>query len=144
MLIGEYRHVLDSKRRVSLPAKLRKEVGASIIVTRGVDKCLYLYQEQVWSTITASVTSGPASSKKVRDLNRLLYAGAEVVDVDASGRILIPEHLCAYADLQERVLLAGVLNRIEMWDEDMWNTYMRDLEKRSEDLVENIHGQNGA
>ncbi len=139
MLIGEHRHMIDSKRRISLPAELRPSLGSTVVITRGIDTCLYMYPVYEWDAISRSVDSKFTTKRDVRDLNRLLFAGAKKISVDSAGRIIIPDYLCKYANLHDKVLFAGVQNRVELWNEDAWNTYMQEVEKRSPDLVEQIY-----
>ena len=117
MLIGEYLHTLDSKKRLSLPAKFRKEVGRKVVVTRGLDACLFMYPQKAWERIAAKVANLPVGQADTRGMSRFLLAGAVEVEVDGAGRILVPEFLKEFADLKSRVVLAGVSDRVEIWNE---------------------------
>ena len=123
MLIGEYLHTLDSKKRLSLPAKFRKEVGRKVVITRGLDACLFMFPLSAWQKIAAKVTNLPVGQSDTRGMSRFLLAGATETDVDAAGRILIPEYLKEFADLRSRVVLAGVSDRVEIWNEKTWEEY---------------------
>src|SRR5665647_972141 len=93
MLIGEYLHTLDSKKRLSLPAKFRKEVGRKVVVTRGLDACLFMFPERTWKDIAAKLQSLPFGQADTRGISRFILAGAVETDVDGAGRILIPDYL---------------------------------------------------
>jgi len=138
MLIGEYTHILDPKKRLSLPAKFRKEMGKNVVVTRGLDSCLFIYPMKQWEAIsqkTADLSMGQADS---RGFNRFLLSGAVETDVDSAGRILIPDFLKDFAGLKSKVVLAGVHNRVEVWDEKKWMQYKAQIEKQADTLAEKL------
>ena len=137
MFIGEYKHTVDAKRRVSLPAKLRKALGRKAFVTRGLDgNCLFVYSKTEWQKIPERAMTEKNSAntnitkKQIRDINRFFYAGASEVEVDSTGRILIPEYLFEFAELKDKVILAGVENRIEIWDETRWQTFINAVDAK--------------
>ena len=136
MLIGEYLHTLDSKKRLSLPAKFRKEVGRKVVVTRGLDACLFMYPQKAWEKIAAKLASLPVGQADTRGLSRFLLAGAVETEVDGAGRILIPEYLKDFAELRSRVVLAGVSDRIEIWNEKTWEEYKRRIEKDADQMAQ--------
>src|SRR5579872_5045293 len=117
MLIGEYHHTLDPKKRLSLPAKFRKEVGEKVVLTRGLDSCLFLFPESSWKGIAGKLAALPLAAADTRGFSRFLLSGAAETDVDSAGRILIPDYLKDFAGLASKVVLAGVSDRIEIWDE---------------------------
>lgn len=125
MLIGEYLHTLDPKKRLSLPAKFRKELGRSVVVTRGLDTCLFMFSESEWKGIAARLRELPIGKSDTRGLSRFLLAGAVEAEVDSAGRVLIPEYLKEFARLGSRVVLAGVSDRVEVWNERLWEGYKR-------------------
>lgn len=136
MFIGEYRHTLDAKNRVSLPAKFRKELGSTVVVTRGLDKCLFVYSKGAWkeqAKVFAAHSSGAASG---RAFARLMLAGASEADVDSAGRVLVPDYLKAYAGLAGKCVVAGVADRVELWDEPAWEAYTRDIERDADSFAE--------
>lgn len=138
MLIGEHLHTLDPKKRVSLPAKFRKELGKTVVITRGLDHCLFIYSVKEWKMFTeklATLSMGQADS---RAFNRFLLGGAVETDIDAHGRVLIPDFLKEFADLDTRVVIAGMHNRVELWDENRWKTYTSTVEKNADDLAEKL------
>lgn len=117
MLIGEYRYTIDTKKRLALPVKFRKELGKKVIVTRGLDNCLIIYPLKEWGIMSEKLSKLPASRLDARGFARIMLAGACDVNLDKSGRILIPEYLKKYAFLKKNVVLLGLSNRIEIWDE---------------------------
>ncbi len=138
MFIGEYIHTVDEKKRISLPSKFRKEVGKKLVVTRGLDSCLFLYTEGEWKRIADQLgTLGMAGSDQ-RGISRFMFAGAQEVSVDGVGRILIPDHLKTFAGMKGKVVFAGVHNRIELWDEKKWQTYKKVMETQAEKLSEKL------
>lgn len=138
MLIGEYLHTLDSKKRLSLPAKFRKEVGKKVVITRGLDSCLFMFPEKTWTKIADKLVNLPIGQSDTRGLSRFLLAGAVESDVDGAGRILVPDFLKDFADLRSRVVLAGVSDRIEIWNEKTWEEYKRRIEKGADQMAEKL------
>lgn len=136
MLIGEYLHTLDSKKRLSLPSKFRKEVGRKVVVTRGLDSCLFMFPEKAWLKIAAKLADLPVGQADTRGMARFLLAGAVETEVDGAGRILIPEYLKEFAELRSRVVLAGVSDRIEIWNEKTWEEYKRRIEKGADQMAQ--------
>ena len=138
MLIGEYQHTLDPKKRLSLPAKFRKEVGKKVVVTRGLDACLFLFPERTWRGIAQKLQSLPFGQENARGMARFMLAGAVETEIDAAGRILIPDFLKEFAGLRSSVVLTGVSDRVEIWDETRWQTYTRRIEKGSSDMAQTL------
>lgn len=138
MFLGEYRLTLDLKGRVNLPTKFRKDLSKGIVITRGVDRCLFVYPQQAWERLAANLARLPLTAQASRAFARLLLAGAMDVVPDGQGRIMLPEYLRVYAGLEKRVVLAGVYDRLEIWDQASWATYTRRTEKRSEAIAETI------
>lgn len=138
MLIGEYLHTLDNKKRISLPAKFRKEVGKKVVVTRGLDACLFMFPEKAWAKIAEKLADLPFGQADTRGMSRFLLAGAVETDVDGAGRILIPDFLKDFADLRSRVVLAGVSDRIEIWNEKTWEEYKHRIEKGAEQMAQTL------
>ncbi len=143
MFIGEYRHTFDAKNRISLPAKFRKELGASVVVTRGLDSCLFIYPKAAWKKQAAAFASQSTGSAAGRGLARLMLAGASETEVDGSGRILVPDYLRAYAGLSDKSVVAGVADRVEVWDETKWTEYTKSIERDAEAFAEKL-GDRGA
>lgn len=143
MLIGEYTHTIDEKNRVSLPVKFRKEVGKKIVVTHGLDNCIFLYSVAEWEQVAQKLAGLGIGQADTRGFNRFMLAGAVEVDVDAIGRILIPDFLKSFAELGEKIVFAGVHNRIEIWNSDRWIEYKKLIQKQADKLAEKL-GEIGA
>lgn len=140
MLTGEYAHNLDPKRRLSIPAKLRKELGRGAVLTRGLDACLFVFPLKDWQALAAKLRMLPIGQQDSRAFARLLLSGAVTVQFDSLGRILIPEYLASYAHLERQVVVAGVLSRLEVWDQHRWTSYKAKLEKDSNAIAEKLGG----
>ena len=138
MLIGEYKHTLDPKKRLSLPSKWRKELGSTLVVTRGLDNCLFVYPLLEWEKITDKIGELPLGQADTRSFNRFFLSGATEVEVDSVGRILVPDYLKEFGKLESSVVLAGIHNRIEIWDEKRWETYKRSIEEQADALAEKL------
>jgi MraZ protein len=138
MLIGEYLHTLDAKKRLSLPSKFRKEVGKKVVITRGLDACLFLFPQKSWNNIAEKLSSLPFGQADTRGMSRFILAGAVDTEVDNAGRILVPDYLKDFADLKSRVVLAGVSDRIEIWNEKTWEEYKHRIEKGADQMAEKL------
>ena len=138
MLIGEYLHTLDGKKRISLPSKFRKEVGRKVVVTRGLDTCLFMFSQKAWEKIAEKVSGLPVGQADTRGMSRFLLAGAVETEVDSAGRILIPDFLKDFAGLRSRVILAGVSDRVEIWNEKTWEEYKRKIEKGADQMAQTL------
>jgi MraZ protein len=128
MLIGEFTHTLDDKKRISLPTKLRKELGKSIVVAPGLDSCLFLFTKKDWTDIAEKLSSGSMLEQNTRSFSRYLFGQAMELPVDSAGRILVPENLRNLAGLTQKVVLIGVKTRMEIWSEEKWNSYKKEVE----------------
>lgn len=138
MLIGEYTHTLDTKSRVAIPAKFRKTLGKKMIVTRGLDRCLFVYSPKAWERIVTRMGELSIGRANTRGFNRFMLSGAVEVEPDAQGRILIPEFLKKFAKLDGKAVLAGVNDRVEVWNEHDWETYKQSIEAQADDLAETL------
>jgi MraZ protein len=138
MLIGEYQHVLDSKKRVAIPAKLRKEIGETAILTRGLNNCLFLYPMEQWQKLTEKLSGLSTGQGDTRGFLRLLFSGAAEVEFDGLGRMLIPEYLKNYAGLRQRATIVGAYERLEIWDEERWTNYKAEVEKNTDMIAEKL------
>jgi MraZ protein len=140
MLIGEYRHTIDDKNRLSLPSKFRKEMGETVVVTPGLDSCLFIFTVKEWERISGHLSAGDSSILQAdnRGFNRFLLGGAVEAEIDAVGRMLIPEHLRERAKLKTKVVVIGVRDRVELWDEAVWDEYRRGVEAKADQLAEKL------
>jgi MraZ protein len=138
MLIGEYTHNLDPKKRLSVPAKFRKELGDGAVLTRGLDGCLWLFPSRQWAALAERIAALPMASQDSRSFSRLMLSGAHEVEFDGLGRILVPEHLKVYAGLKREVVVAGVHTRLELWDTSRWSAYKKRLEKNGDAIAQKL------
>ena len=142
MLIGEYIHTLDNKKRVALPSKFRRELGRKIILTRGLDNCIFMYPEIAWRKVLEKLEKLSTALSNSRDFNRFMLSGAVETEVDRAGRILIPDFLKDFAGLETRVIVAGVGDRLELWNFDSWQSYKKRVGRQAGKLAEKL-GQVG-
>ncbi len=138
MFIGEYSHNLDNKGRLAIPAKFRAVLKEGVVVTRGLDNCLFLYPKKEWQKIAERYANLPISQAKARAFARLMLAGAMEVDFDNQGRITLPEYLRKFAGLKKKAIIAGLYDRLEIWDEDTWEKYKNNAEKESNNIAESL------
>lgn len=138
MFIGEYKYLIDSKKRLAIPAKFRAELGSKAIVTRGLDRSLFLYTKKTWQAVADKLSTLPFSQSDVRGFSRIMLAGAMEVDVDKAGRILLPDYLKEYASLDKEVAVIGISNRIEIWDMKSWAAYKKNTEKEIGNMSERL------
>ncbi|NUM25204.1 MAG: division/cell wall cluster transcriptional repressor MraZ [Candidatus Buchananbacteria bacterium] len=136
MFIGEYQHNIDQKGRLAVPAKFRKALSKGAVVTKGLDDCLFLYTKDEWKKLADKLAALPISKANTRAFARLMLAGAMDVDIDAQGRMLIPDYLRHYAGMSKKVVVTGLYNRLEIWDEEKWNIYKKGTETKSGDIAE--------
>jgi MraZ protein len=138
MLLGEYQHNLDTKGRMAIPAKFRDKLTAGAIITRGIDNCLFVFANPEWDALAKKLIALPLAQANSRAFVRLMLAGATDVEIDNQGRILIPDYLRKYAGLKKEVVVAGLYNRIELWDEAVWQSYKAKTESSSEEIAEKL------
>lgn len=143
MLIGEYKHTIDTKKRLSLPVKFRKELGKHIVITKGLDTCLFIYSPKNFERFLARLKELSVGQRDSRRFNRFVLGGAVDAQIDSLGRILIPDFLKEFARLKNIVVLIGVNDRVEIWDEKNWNEYRAKSEKEADMLAERL-GEIGA
>jgi MraZ protein len=135
---GEYTYSLDEKKRLSIPPKFRQVLGRKAVITKGLDQCLFLYPQREWEKLAKKLSQLPLSQSDARGFARLMLAGAMEVKIDNLGRILIPDYLKDYACLKKKVVIAGVYNRIELWDEKKWQEYKQKTEQEVGDIAERL------
>ncbi len=138
MLLGEFKHNLDSKNRLTIPAKIRMELGEKPVLTRGLDNCLFIYPHRDWELFMEKLNQLPLSQKKARNFKRFMLSGASEIEIDDMGRVLIASPLRKYANLEKSVVIVGVGDRVELWNEKVWNNYIVEAEKESGDLAEGL------
>jgi len=140
VLIGQYEHTIDVKKRLALPAKFRGELGAKIIVTRGLEGCLAVYTEKEWTIVSEKLATLTMTQAEARSYTRMILAGAMEVSLDKLGRILIPDYLKEYAGLKKSVVICGLSNRLEVWDSEKWDIYKKEAEKGVDEMVSKLGG----
>lgn len=121
MLIGTYRHSLDAKKRMRMPSKLKNEIGANFVVTKGVGKNLFVFSKQEFDVLYNKLKSLPIFDEAVQKPIRKFLASAFETDEDAQGRVILPKELCAFAGITKEIVVVGVGNRVEIWAEEVWN-----------------------
>ena len=136
MFIGEYNHNLDSKGRLAVPAKFRALLEGGAVVTRGLDNCLFLYPKKQWNVLVEKLSRLPISQAKARAFSRHMLSGAMEIDFDNQGRVTLPEFLRKFAGLKKKVIVAGLYDRLEIWDEETWQYYKAGTEKESSTIAE--------
>lgn len=138
MFIGEYSHNLDDKGRLAIPAKFRAALKKGAVVTRGLDSCLFLYTKAEWEKLAEKLASLPISQANSRAFARLMLAGAMDVEIDKQGRAILPEYLRKFASLAKSVVVAGLYNRLEIWDSEKWSIYKSQTESESGAIAERM------
>lgn len=142
MFLGEYLHTFDSKNRISVPSKFRKDLGRVVVVTRGLDHCLNVYSRKAWEKEAQAYASAVNGSAARRGLARLFLAGSAEAEIDRTGRVLIPEHLKSFASIKERAVIAGVADRVEIWEERAWKKYTAAIERDADKFAETVGDKN--
>lgn len=138
MLMGEYHHNIDEKSRLIIPAKFRTELGNQFIITRGLEKCLFVYSVNEWNKIINKVNSLPFTKKNVRAFERSFIGGASLNDFDKQGRISITSPLVLYANLKHECVIIGVNERLEIWDKSEFENYFKSNEDNLSEIAENL------
>ena len=123
VLMGEYAHTIDAKGRVILPADFRSELGESFVITKGLDSCLFVYEQAEWDALSEKLRQLPLAKPEARAFVRFFFSGARTLECDKQGRFLVPGTLRSYAGLKKDVVLIGVSNRVELWDKAAWEKY---------------------
>ena len=142
MLIGEYIHTIDEKNRISMPAKFRKELGKKIIITPGLEKCLFIFTLKEWEKVSKKLSNSNTELSFLkadqRNFNRYMFGRAAEVEIDSIGRILIPDFLKDRIGLKNTAALIGVEDRVEVWNDKVWSQNQEAMEKQAPDLAEKL------
>ena len=137
MFLGEFNHTLDDKGRLILPAKFREQLAPGIVITRGLDGCLFIFTYEDWSKFTLQLREKlPFTQRSGRDLTRFFFAGASHIIPDKQGRVLIPPFLREYAGLDSTAVITGANTRLEVWDPERWQKMMQEVELNAEQVAE--------
>jgi len=138
MLIGEYTYTLDTKRRLAIPVKFRKLLGKKAVITKGLDNCLFLFSMKEWEKLSEKFSQLSLGKADARGFGRFMLAGATDVTIDSLGRILIPEYLKKHAKMNKKVVITGLFNKIEIWDEKEWDRCKIKIEKEAGNIAERL------
>ena len=142
MFYGEYKHTIDRKGRLILPAKFREVAKGNFIekffVTRGLDKCLFMFSEEEWKSQEGKFKALSFTKEQARTFNRLYFSGAAEIEADRQGRILIPQYLKDFAGIKKEVVVVGVSNRIEIWSGPAWDDYYGKSSPAFEQIAQNL------
>jgi MraZ protein len=138
MLLGEYEHTIDDKNRLTLPAKFRDEFRGGLVVTRGMDGCLSVYPREEWDRVARAIQSVDELDPDGRKLRRFFFSGASEDEPDKQGRISIPASLAQSARLEREVVVAGVMDHLEIWDRATWRAHLNEVEGSAEDVARRI------
>ena len=140
MLMGEYHHNIDEKSRLIIPSKFRNELGEKFVITRGLEKCLFVYSYKEWENIINTLSTLPFTKKASRDFTRFFLSGATECVLDKSGRVCITSPLVHYAGLTKECVIIGANDRLEIWDEESWNNFFTTNEENFASIAENLFG----
>ncbi|MBA3424512.1 MAG: division/cell wall cluster transcriptional repressor MraZ [Rubrobacter sp.] len=140
-LLGEYEHTLDEKGRLTLPSRLRSYFEGGIVITKGVDRCLFAFPQDEWAAFKANIKANADLSAKGRQLSRMFFSMAFEATLDRQGRVLIPTKLARYAGLSRDVTLAGVDDRLEIWSTEEWDRYVEGADEMFAEIVEEFAGR---
>jgi MraZ protein len=139
MLVGEFDHTIDEKNRLTLPAKFRQAFAGGLVVTRGMDGCLYVFPRDEWeASVEARLAELDPLSKEGRLMQRYFYSGAAEADPDKQGRVMVPSALAEHAGLGRDVVIAGVRDHLEIWDRAKWREHVREIEGSAEHVAERL------
>jgi len=138
--MGEFQHTLDDKGRVTIPVKFREGLGASFVMTRGLDQCLFVYPQSEWQILEDKLKTLPLTRADARSFVRFFFSGATECELDKQGRINIPATLREYAKLERDCVVIGVSDRVEVWNETNWNTYRDEASSSFAEIAENLVG----
>ena len=138
MLLGEHEHTLDDKNRLTLPAKLREALAGGVVLTRGMDGCIYAYARDDFERMAERVRGLDPLSREGRLLKRHFFSGASVGEPDRQGRVMIPAPLLRSAGLGREVVVAGVYDHLEIWDRAAWRAHLEEVEGSAEHVAERL------
>jgi MraZ protein len=138
MFLGQYKYSIDEKKRLAIPPKFRQVLGKKAVITKGLDQCLFLYSVKEWGVLAEKISRMPLTQSDARGFARVMLAGAMEANIDSMGRILVPDYLKDYAALEKKVVVVGIYNRIEVWDESKWNQYNKKTESAVGDIAEKL------
>lgn len=141
MFLGRFEHSVDNKGRVAVPSRFRGQLTGELILTRGNDRCLYLFTEEAWEPLASKLNDLPTGDADARNLRRAVFSAAEPVEIDKQGRIMIPDHLRQYAGIQDNVCIIGLGNYVEVWDQKSWVELDSRIEENVDVISSHLAGQ---
>lgn len=138
MFLGEYQHSIDEKGRMIIPAKFRDALGSNFIMTRGLDRCLFVYPRDEWNLLEQKLKSLPLMKSDARAFTRFFFSGATECELDRQGRVNIPQNLREHAALTKETIVIGVSNRVEVWSKENWESYNQESEQSFNEIAEKL------
>lgn len=138
MFLGEFSHNLDDKGRLTIPAKFRDELAGGLVITRGIDRCLFVFPRQGWDNLAEQIAALPLTQRNARNFSRLMFSGAADFIPDRQGRVLIPQGLRDYAGLDSEAIVIGLYDRLEIWNLDNWTDVKAEVEEDPESIAEQL------
>ncbi len=138
MFMGEYQHNIDDKNRLIIPVKFRDMLGSSFVVTRGLDRCLFVYPMEEWKALTEKLKSLPFTKADARAFTRFFFSGATECEWDKQGRVNIPPHLREHGHLVKECVIIGVQSRMEIWGKTEWDAYSLEQEHSFGEIAEKL------
>ena len=138
MFIGQYEHSLEAKGRLSVPSKFRSQLADGAVLSQGLDGCLFLYPQAVWDSLITKLSQLPLTKQTARSFTRSLSYGATEVEIDSLGRILVPDYLRWFAGLKTACIIAGAVDRVEIWDKSKFVSYTQTINSHREEIAEKL------
>jgi MraZ protein len=139
MFLGEFAHTFDDKGRLTIPAKFRDELAGGVVVTRGIDRCLFVFPRPVWDILAERIARLPLTERNARNFGRLMFSGAADFVPDRQGRVLIPQGLREYAKLDSEAVVIGLYDRLEIWEPQQWANVKAEVEENPEAIAQQLH-----
>lgn len=139
IFLGEYKHKIDDKSRLALPIRYREIFSQGVVITRGLDSCLFVYPKKDWQVLAEKIARLPLTQSNARAFSRLMLSGAIEGKLDKQGRVILPPYLKQYAALKNKVIIAGVYNRLEIWSRGRWGRYKKNAEENYADIAESLN-----
>ncbi|MDO7905414.1 division/cell wall cluster transcriptional repressor MraZ [Paenibacillus sp. JX-17] len=138
MFMGEFQHSIDDKGRITIPAKFRDDLGASFVITRGLDQCLFVYPMEEWKVMEQKLKALPLMKSDARAFTRFFFSGATECELDKQGRVNLPVNLRDYAKMDKDCVVLGVSSRVEIWSKGIWEQYFNQSEEAFNDIAEKL------
>ncbi|MBA2742657.1 MAG: division/cell wall cluster transcriptional repressor MraZ [Actinobacteria bacterium] len=143
MFYGEHEHTIDEKHRLTLPARFRHSLSGGLVLARGIERNVDVYPSDTWHENMARIAGLDSLSREAREMKRFVFAGAAVAELDAQGRVLLPQHLAEHAGIEKDVVVAGVHDHVEIWDRAAWTAHLNAIEGSAGDVAERLADKRG-